>query len=292
MAGADERGRDAGKRTTQLPLELRLRDDATLANFLPLPDTAPLLAALREQPSPAGEKLIYLYGPAGSGKSHLLQACCHEQGSAASACVSCHMRAETYMIVDPRRDHSFRVPRPDLSAALGSPNACNDCHDGETSDWAAARVAEWFPGGRSTGPHFGEAIAAARRWSADARVRLLGVLNDSAAPEIVRATALQLLAARRTQGDEAIIAASLEGDEPLLALGAIEAGAELPPERRVLLLQRYLDDERLIAVHAINSPREFMLSKKLIAQGARLDPRAIADVNTPFKTVAEAARIG
>ena len=53
-----------------------------------------------------------------------------------------------------------------------------------------------------------------------------------------------------------------------------------------------LDDERLISVHAINSPREFMLSKKLIAQGARLDPRAVADVNTPFKTVAEAARIG
>jgi hypothetical protein len=33
-----------------------------------------------------------------------------------------------YMIVDPRRDHSMRVPRPDLTVSLGVPNACNACH--------------------------------------------------------------------------------------------------------------------------------------------------------------------
>jgi len=32
------------------------------------------------------------------------------------------------MEVDPRRDHSLRVPRPDLSLALGTPNACVKCH--------------------------------------------------------------------------------------------------------------------------------------------------------------------
>ncbi len=195
----------------------------------------------------------------------------HEQGSAAAMCVSCHMREETYMVVDPRRDHSFRVPRPDLSAALGSPNACNDCHGGETSEWAAARVAEWFPGGRSTAPHYGEAIAAGRNWAADARVRLLALLNDQSAPEIVRATALQLLASRRTQGDEAIFAASLESDEPLLALAAIEAGAGLPPERRAELLQRYLDDERLAL--------RIAAARSLLTARAALSPRRQADLD-------------
>ena len=45
-----------------------------------------------------------------------------------STCASCHMPARTYMVVDQRHDHSFRVPRPDLSVKLGTPNACNDCH--------------------------------------------------------------------------------------------------------------------------------------------------------------------
>ena len=43
-------------------------------------------------------------------------------------CMSCHMQTRTYMIVDPRHDHTFRIPRPDLSVKLGTPNACNDCH--------------------------------------------------------------------------------------------------------------------------------------------------------------------
>ena len=64
----------------QLSLEVRLRDDATLDNFLALPKTQPLLAALESQLDPAGEAVIYLYGPTGTGKSHLLQASCHEPG--------------------------------------------------------------------------------------------------------------------------------------------------------------------------------------------------------------------
>ena len=64
----------------QLSLEVRLRDDATLDNFLALPKMQPLVAALQAQMGRAGESVIYLYGPAGTGKSHLLQASCHEPG--------------------------------------------------------------------------------------------------------------------------------------------------------------------------------------------------------------------
>ena len=56
----------------------------------------------------------------------------------APTCISCHMPARTYMVVDPRHDHSFRVPRPDLSVTLGTPNACNDCHSDKPPQWAAA----------------------------------------------------------------------------------------------------------------------------------------------------------
>ena len=39
----------------------------------------------------------------------------HEPDSVGAKCVNCHMPTKTYMMVDRRRDHSLRVPRPDLS---------------------------------------------------------------------------------------------------------------------------------------------------------------------------------
>lgn len=64
-------------RQHQLPLAIRLRDDATLENFLTPAGVEPLLVALQNQLQPPGEALIYLFGPTGTGKSHLLQASCH-----------------------------------------------------------------------------------------------------------------------------------------------------------------------------------------------------------------------
>jgi len=71
----------------------------------------------------------------------------HELGTEAARCTTCHMPERTYMKVDPRRDHSMGVPRPDLSLELGTPNACATCH-GDDSDhhddaWAAAAIAGW-----------------------------------------------------------------------------------------------------------------------------------------------------
>jgi 3-phenylpropionate/trans-cinnamate dioxygenase ferredoxin reductase subunit len=53
----------------------------------------------------------------------------------------------------------------------------------------------------------------------------------------------------------------------------------------------YMKGDLLIAVDAINSAREFMLSKKLIACGARLEPEILADCDIPFKDLAAAALI-
>lgn len=61
----------------------------------------------------------------------------HPVESAGADCVECHMPPTTYMQVDPRHDHSFRIPRPDLSTAFDTPNACTDCHDDKSAEWAA-----------------------------------------------------------------------------------------------------------------------------------------------------------
>lgn len=51
----------------------------------------------------------------------------------------------------------------------------------------------------------------------------------------------------------------------------------------------YMKGDLLIAVDAVNSAREFMLSKKLIAQGARIEPEILADTGIEFKELANAA---
>ena len=63
---------------TQLPLSVRLRSDARFDNFIAGGNEL-LLASLQQLCSnPSSENIIYLYGAQGSGRSHLLQACCHQ----------------------------------------------------------------------------------------------------------------------------------------------------------------------------------------------------------------------
>ena len=83
----------------------------------------------------------------------------HRPDAAGAACVSCHMPSRTYMGVHVRHDHSLRIPRPDLSLAAGTGNACNQCHHDHDAAWATAQLARW--GASTTGtPHFAPGLAA------------------------------------------------------------------------------------------------------------------------------------
>jgi Tfp pilus assembly protein PilF len=113
-----------------------------------------------------------------------------EVGSGAE-CVQCHMPERPYMVIDYRADHSFRIPRPDLSIKLGVPNACNRCHVDKTIEWSDQYITKWYGPGRRA--HYGTILAAGRERSADAHKDLLKLASDSLYPVIVRSTALSLL---------------------------------------------------------------------------------------------------
>jgi hypothetical protein len=81
---------------------------------------------------------------------------------AAVGCVDCHMPQRNYMVVDPRRDHSFRVPRPDLTEHLGVPNACQQCHRDKPPTWAAQQIKSWLGRDAAGFQHFGAALQAVR----------------------------------------------------------------------------------------------------------------------------------
>ena len=62
----------------------------------------------------------------------------HPPGSEGSQCTACHMPQVTFMEIDARHDHAFRIPRPDLSISHGVANACTDCHSAERRRDSAA----------------------------------------------------------------------------------------------------------------------------------------------------------
>ena len=163
----------------------------------------------------------------------------HASDSAGARCVSCHMPARTYMQVDSRRDHGFRIPRPDLSVSLGTPNACTQCHDDRTAGWAAERAAEWW--GTSPEPHFAEALAAARAGERQAEGPLLEVAGSESLPGIVRATAVGALRAYGPAAFRAIEAATADPD-PLVRAAAAGGLDRLRPRRRAAALAPLLAD--------------------------------------------------
>ena len=133
------------------------------------------------------------------------------------------MPTKHYMVVDPRRDHCIRIPRPDLSARLGTPNACNQCHQDQEPQWAADALAKWLEadGKPPLSPHYGETIAAGRAGSIDAEPRLIDLAADTGRPAIARATAVSLLSRRPTQAGLGAIAAALADPDPIVRENAV-----------------------------------------------------------------------
>ena len=169
----------------------------------------------------------------------------HAAGSAGAACAACHLPARTYMGIDVRHDHSFRMPRPDLSVAIGTPNACNDCHTQQPARWAADAVVRWFPNGRSGTPHYALALDAGRRSLPGATGALALLAADAAQPALARATALSLLEARGGPEAAAALRRGLGDPDPLVRLGALEGAPALEPAARLAAVRPLLDDARL-----------------------------------------------
>jgi len=144
-----------------------------------------------------------------AGTFRYSRASSHDTGSAGAQCVSCHMPTKNYMVVDARRDHSLRVPRPDLSISLGTPNACTQCQTERAATWAAQAVSEWFPHGRQTLAHFATALHAGRSGAVDAEQQLDRLILDQSQPAIARASALLLLMRYASPDSEPVIKAAL-----------------------------------------------------------------------------------
>jgi predicted CXXCH cytochrome family protein len=182
----------------------------------------------------------------------------HPEGSASAECVACHMPAKNFMQIDARHDHSLRVPRPDLSLVIGTPNACSGCHADRSDQWAAEAVSEWYGPERRQGFHYGAVIAAARAGYREIVPGLAALVQDEELPAIVRATALELFE-RYGSGPEALgaIVGATRDDEPTVRAAALAGLDRIPAEQRVPIVAPLLDDPfravRIVAARLLAS---------------------------------------
>ncbi len=164
----------------------------------------------------------------------------HPAGSEGSKCTSCHMIQRTYMGIDRRHDHGFRIPRPDL-ASTGAPDGCTDCHADRDAAWAAATLEAWFPQSTHRGPHYATTIAAARQ-APETQVQALLALAEWDGPGIVRASALDLLGPLGHAASAGRVSKLLDDPDPLVRAAAAGALRGVPPEQRLDLLTPALGD--------------------------------------------------
>jgi len=149
----------------------------------------------------------------------------HKVNTPASSCVGCHMPTRDYMVVHARHDHSIRIPRPDLTVAIGTPNACANCHAAKGAAWAAAASKRWWTK-RAGEPHFGETIEAGRRAARGSGAALAALVNDTTLPAFARATALDLLGRQLTQQTVTALQRALYDPDPIVRASAVNATAE------------------------------------------------------------------
>jgi len=175
----------------------------------------------------------------------------HAPGSAGAQCAACHMPATTYMVVDPRHDHSFRIPRPDRTLSLGVPNACNQCHAKQSAQWAAGAIARWFPQSKPGFQTFAEGFHAADRGAPGAQGALIRIAEDRAQSAIARASAVQRLGRYLSAVTLPTVANALNDPDPLVRTAGVGALSGADAATRARLLSRMLDDpDRLVRMEA------------------------------------------
>ena len=201
----------------------------------------------------------------------------HQENSAGAKCVECHMPQTVYMGVDPRADHSIRIPRPDLSVKLDTPNACNNCHTDKTATWASDTMTKWLGKDWAPGWHFGETLHEQRTGATNITQDLAAIAASPKLPDIARATAADLLQGYPSPTSSLVITRLLKDESPMIRLAALQALDTFELRRRLQSGFALLSDPvravrieaaRILAVvpHEMLSAQQREILEKAIAE--------------------------
>jgi predicted CXXCH cytochrome family protein len=168
----------------------------------------------------------------------------HKDSAAGAQCVACHMPKTTYMVIDGRRDHSLKTPRPDLAQKLGTttPDACTQCHTGKQPAWAAKALDGWYGKSWRQRPSIGPVLHAGITQGAKAVPELLALAQSSAQPPLVRATAAQMLVPHMRPALLQPAREWLKDPDPELRIAALGMMEPVDPPNRILAAAPLLAD--------------------------------------------------
>ena len=201
----------------------------------------------------------------------------HKDEASGGSCAECHMPPRNYMVVDARHDHSMRVPRPDLSVKLGTPNACNNCHRDKTPEWAAEQVVAWYGSAPQGYQRYAVTLQAARDRKPSAGRALAALIRDAGAPDIARATALAGIGPHLSQANVDVLAAGVADGSPMVRTATLNALESVPAKVQVQLAWPLLADPvRAVRIEAARVLAGIPAGEIDAPQRAQLD-RAIAE---------------
>jgi tetratricopeptide (TPR) repeat protein len=176
----------------------------------------------------------------------------HKAGSTGALCANCHMPVRNYMVVDGRRDHGFKIPRPDLTLAIGTPNACSACHADKPVAWSAAAAERWYGPRDPARVAAAMTIAAGRVQGSGAGQSLVTLSRDTSVSSITRATAVTLMTRNASQYTVSAIQTALNDRDPLRRRAAAEQLESLDPAMRAPMgLPLLADSVRTVRLAAL-----------------------------------------
>jgi predicted CXXCH cytochrome family protein len=166
----------------------------------------------------------------------------HQADSEGAQCVNCHMPTQTYMGVDKRRDHSFKIPRPQLSATFDTPNACTQCHSEKTNEWASEHLKKWFgePSTLSLSQHSLYQLMSGQSINL---TEFKGVVNDKSIPVISKASAVQMINLSGVVLEEDTLSTLINSDHALIRVSAAQAASAASSQLKIKILSPLLRDK-------------------------------------------------
>ena len=165
----------------------------------------------------------------------------HKKGTAAAECKNCHMPGKLYMGNDLRHDHSFRVPRPDLSVKYGTPNACSNCHKDKSEKVLANAIIKWY--GPKRVYHFAEDLIPGSRLDSQSEKHLTSLIDNKFVPKIIKATATFYLGSIPTQTSLNTILPRLASNDAQIRYRALRSLATFPVESWIEAVGPLLSDK-------------------------------------------------
>lgn len=204
----------------------------------------------------------------------------HPIGSESAQCINCHMTGETYMGIDFRRDHSFRVPRPDQSVAYGTPNACTECHKDKSNAWAASQVKTWYGDKRQDNFSDGLLLSTKQGMSVNDRKKLDDFITDLKYPAIARATVIDNLIVTRAEQFTPILN-SLKDESPLVRHNALMKFRDVNPNERMSIAAAHIKDTSRLVRIAVAQLLNGMPKEQLQS----IDQNALAKAQEELRTM-------